>query len=272
MNISSPSIKKFKQIALKVNHFIACSTTVNVALVLKSFIGIPSFLLDALKIHKIYSGPIEYLPITIDKHQSSGSWEHEYFWQDLLAASFIRDLDHPLHCDVGSRLDGFVSAISLFKSVHVADIRPLNANIPNVKFFQCDISQAKNLSGDKIIQKKYNSVSCLHALEHIGLGRYGDPILKNGWQIGLSNLSNLLLPGGKLLVSVPCGRSRLLFNANYIIDPRDFFKQATDLKLTLHRLYRIQSDGYEDITASFSLDELSTSDYNLLMFIFNKLE
>ena len=63
--------------------------------------------------------------------------------------------------------------------------------------------------------------------EHIGLGRYGDPILKNGWQIGLSNLSNLLLPGGKLLVSVPCGRPRLLFNANYIIDPRDLNKPQT---------------------------------------------
>ena len=40
-----------------------------------------------------------------------------------------------------------------------------------------------------------NCVSCLHTLEHIGLGRYGDPIDPDGRIKGLSSFASLVKPG-----------------------------------------------------------------------------
>ena len=61
-----------------------------------------------------------------------------------------------------------------------------------------------------------DSVSCLHALEHFGLGRYGDPIMPDGYVQGLRALWSLLAPGGVLYLSVPMGRQRIEFNAHRV--------------------------------------------------------
>jgi len=63
------------------------------------------------------------------------------------------------------------------------------------------------------------SISCLHALEHIGLGRYGDELNYNGWQEGLKELERTLKPGGILYLGVPIGRERVCFNAHRVFDP-----------------------------------------------------
>src|ERR1035437_9128085 len=64
------------------------------------------------------------------------------------------------------------------------------------------------------------SVSCLHVAEHIGLGRYGDPIDPLGTNKALLELQRVLAPGGVLLFSMPVGRERVEFNAQRIWDPR----------------------------------------------------
>jgi SAM-dependent methyltransferase len=61
-----------------------------------------------------------------------------------------------------------------------------------------------------------DSVSCLHALEHFGLGRYGDPIDPDGHLKGLAALSRLVRPGGVLYLSVPIGPDRIEFNAHRV--------------------------------------------------------
>jgi hypothetical protein len=42
---------------------------------------------------------------------------------------------------------------------------------------------------------KYDSISCLHALEHFGLGRYGDRLDPNGHETGFLKLLDMLKPG-----------------------------------------------------------------------------
>ena len=64
--------------------------------------------------------------------------------------------------------------------------------------------------------KNIPSISCLHALEHFGLGRYGDPVNFEGFDVGFKNIADLLMPRGKLYFSVPIGPQRIEFHAHRV--------------------------------------------------------
>jgi hypothetical protein len=61
-----------------------------------------------------------------------------------------------------------------------------------------------------------DSLSSLHAIEHFGLGRYGDPIDINGHLKAITNLHLMLKPKGKFYFSVPIGKQRIEFNAHRV--------------------------------------------------------
>ena len=58
----------------------------------------------------------------------------------------------------------------------------------------------------------------MHVIEHIGLGRYGDPIDPTGDIKAISELIRILAPKGRLFFVVPIGKSRIEFNAHRIYD------------------------------------------------------
>jgi hypothetical protein len=74
-----------------------------------------------------------------------------------------------------------------------------------------------------------DSVSCLHAIEHFGLGRYGDPLDPNGHLKGYNNIIRMLKPGGTLYISFPIGKTNEVhFNAHRVFHARDIFGWALD--------------------------------------------
>ncbi len=151
-------------------------------------------------------------PCYRDRYESSGSATGHYFHQDLLVARRIF-ANHPdTHVDIGSRVDGFVAHVASFRTIKVLDIRDLPNTIPNVQFAQCDIMGT--LSAELV--ESTDSLSCLHALEHFGLGRYGDPIEYDGYLKGFENLYRLLKPGGRFYFSVPMGPQRIEFDAHRV--------------------------------------------------------
>ena len=64
-----------------------------------------------------------------------------------------------------------------------------------------------------------DSLSCLHAIEHFGLGRYGDPIDYDGHVKGLANMTRMIAPGGRFYLSAPMGETRVEFNAHRVFSP-----------------------------------------------------
>jgi hypothetical protein len=94
----------------------------------------------------------------------------------------------------------------------VLDIRQQPALIPNVEFAQCDIM---GTLPDRLVGAA-DCVSCLHTIEHFGLGRYGDPLCFDGYLSGLANLFRLVSPGGTLFLSTPIGPERIEFNAHRV--------------------------------------------------------
>ena len=151
-------------------------------------------------------------PCVRDWSVESGVARGHYFHQDLLVARRIHLAQPVRHLDVGSRLDGFVAHVAAFRPIDVLDIRPQESRIPNVRFIQADLMA--DLPPELVAC--CDSLSCLHAIEHFGLGRYGDPIRYDGYMVGLANLRRLLKPGGRLYLSVPIGPPRIEFNAHRV--------------------------------------------------------
>lgn len=154
------------------------------------------------------------LPILTEWDESSGNLG-AYFHQDRLVASWIHDAGPSRHVDVGSRIDGFIGSLSVFRQVDVIDIRPQPLCVPNVAFHQLDLMREL----PDPWQACTDSLSCLHTIEHFGLGRYGDAIDPDGHLKGLSQLKRMVAPGGVLYLSTPVGRERIEFNAHRVFAP-----------------------------------------------------
>ena len=77
----------------------------------------------------------------------------------------------------------------------------------NIKINRVDITNSNSLS------LKTDSLSCLHSIEHFGLGRYGDSLDPKGHIKGFENLLNLLEKNGTLYISFPISiKTRVEFN------------------------------------------------------------
>jgi Caenorhabditis protein of unknown function, DUF268 len=200
---------------------------------------LPRFVRDVAAWRKAGGRIRSYYPCLADWSDEAGATRSPYFLQDLLVARRVRAASPEQHIDVGSRIDGFVAHLAVFRAVTVLDVRPLRSTIPNVTFIQCDLMA--ELSADLVAAA--DSVSSLHALEHFGLGRYGDPIDPDGHLKGFCALTSMLRPGGRLYVSFPIGSAAVEFNAHRVIDPLEPLSWRAAVPLTLECFDYIDADG-----------------------------
>jgi SAM-dependent methyltransferase len=153
------------------------------------------------------------------------SVDSHYFYQHVWAFEKIYSLRPKVHVDVGSSVD-FVGLLSVVTKVRFVDIRPLEvSDVPNIE------SVKGSILALPYEDNSLESVSSLHVAEHIGLGRYGDPLDPLGTQKAAAELSRCLAQGGNLLFSVPVGKPRLCFNAHRIHSPERILRYFDGLKL-----------------------------------------
>ena len=236
----------------------------------RSLRGLPRFVADWRRFRKGYSGPLTLMPCLHDWHEEGGATRNEYFWQDLLVARWIFEAKPIRHVDVGSRVDGFVAHVASYREIEVFDVRPIGTKIPNIEFKQADLMSAASLP---VSEGGYcDSLSCLHALEHFGLGRYGDPIDPVGHERGIANMALVLKPGGTFYLSTPIGRERVEFNAHRVFDPRNIIKLCEGNGLALRRLTLIGDGGVvrEAQATHEALQSVADMAYNLGVFVFTK--
>ncbi len=159
---------------------------------------------------------INEMPLLSDYRNNAGSVDPYYFFQDIYVASKIREAGITHVFDIGSRLDGYIShLLAMNIDVTMIDIRPLSVKIDNLSFMEGDATNLSNIRSGSI-----PILSCLHALEHFGLGRYGDTIDPDGWCKALAAYKRIIALDGHLFLSVPVGRREtLVFNAHRIFDP-----------------------------------------------------
>jgi SAM-dependent methyltransferase len=157
---------------------------------------------------------------SFDRFEAAGSVPYHYFHQDLWAARKLYDAGTRVHVDVASRIDGFVAHALTFCHITYVDVRPIDLQWEGFTFKRGLITDLPFADGS------VNSLSSLHVIEHIGLGRYGDPVDPEGSWKAARELTRVLAPEGRLLIGVPTGRERVCFDAHRIFDPatiRDMF-------------------------------------------------
>ncbi|MFO1422291.1 MAG: DUF268 domain-containing protein [Candidatus Competibacteraceae bacterium] len=238
---------------------------------IRSIRGLPSFIRDWRWFRQGYSGRLTLVPCLHDRFEEGGVTKSEYFWQDLLVARWIYEAKPERHVDVGSRVDGFVAHVASFREIEVFDVRPITSLVPGVIFRQADLMDANSLPSD-IAGGYCDSLSCLHALEHFGLGRYGDSIDPRGWERGFANMAALLKPGGTFYLSTPIGCERVEFNAHRVFNPQTLIESAKTSKLHVQALTIIGSGGTVSPVAltEESFKQLALVRYRLGIFIFMK--
>jgi hypothetical protein len=216
---------------------------INLHRFLFSVSSIPKYVFDFIKIRVQLNKNgsrvrFSFNPCLYESHQNAGIAKGHYFHQDLHVASRIF-FNHPKkHVDIGSRIDGFVAHVASFREVEVLDIRPVYEKTHSICFSQVDLMKP-------LPDKFYgycDSLSCLHALEHFGLGRYGDPIDVNGHKKGLENLILMLNEGGIFYLSVPIGKEQICFNAHRIFNPFTLINEL-DEKLELKNFSYVDDSG-----------------------------
>ncbi len=151
-----------------------------------------------------------------DHKEGAGNVDMHYFFQDIYVAQKVRHDGVEEIYDIGSRVDGYIShLLSMNIKVTMIDVRPLPYEIENLHFIQGNATNLNDIPDGSI-----QFLSSLHAVEHFGLGRYGDPIDYDAWRKALSEFARVIAYNGKLYLSVPVGnRETVKFNAHRIFSP-----------------------------------------------------
>lgn len=228
-----------------------------------TIMNVSKYLIQYFKFKSNFSGKIALKPCLQDFEENSGV-VNEYTMQDLFVSQKIYQSNPNKHVDIGSRIDGFITAVAAFRSIEVLDIRPLEIYDQNISFNQIDIF-------DDNIPKNYcDSLSCLHTIEHFGLGRYGDKLHSKPLEQGFKSLSGLLQNNGKLYLSTLIGEEKVEFNANWIFDYDRVLTIANSNHLNLSEVFYYDSSKkiVKPLTNSKNLDK----NYNLVIFIFEKTQ
>lgn len=99
----------------------------------------------------------------------------------------------------------------------------------------------------------YDSISCLHALEHFGLGRYGDDLDYYGYLNGFNSMSKMLSSGGSFYLSVPMGPQRIEFNAHRVFSLH-YLRIMCESEYEIERFSYVDDQGelFEDVSFTSS--------------------
>src|SRR6266481_5831238 len=166
----------------------------------------------------------------LDLQPCLGDWstytpfDAHYFYQGAWLARQLSASKPIQHIDVGSSVLA-MSVLSAWTDTVFVDYRPLKASLPGLS------SVAGNILQLPFADRSVSSLSCLHVIEHIGLGRYGDPIDADGARYAAEELQRLVGEGGILYLSTPIGRERVCFNAHRVFASATILTMFSQLQL-----------------------------------------
>lgn len=169
-----------------------------------------------------------------------------YFYQDSWAFEKIVERNPKYHIDVGSH-HKFVAFLSKVVPVTMIDIRPLSLVMESIQF------KAGSILDLPFEDNSIDSLSSLCVVEHIGLGRYGDPLDPNGSEKAISELKRVIAPNGHLYISMPIDvRNTTFFNAHRAFEESYVEKLLLPLKI-VDKKYIVNRELVEEKPLGFCI-------------------
>jgi SAM-dependent methyltransferase len=160
----------------------------------------------------------------MDDASTTTPFDRHYVYHVGWAARVLAETRPTRHVDIGSSLY-FASAASAFVAMEFYDYRPPELELDGLRVGSADLLALPFQDGS------LESVSSLHVLEHVGLGRYGEPLSPDADLQAAEELARVLAPGGSLLIAVPVGRPRVAFNAHRVYGYDDLMRMFSSLEL-----------------------------------------
>lgn len=162
-------------------------------------------------------------------------FEPHYTYHPAWGARILAATRPEVHVDISSSLS-FVTIVSAFIPIEFYDFRPAHLHLNNLT------SKSVNILSLPFDSNSLPSISCMHVVEHIGLGRYGDPHDPQGDIKAMQELQRVVAPNGQLLFVVPvAGKSMIQYNAHRIYLYNDIVGQFP--KMDLKSFSLITDDG-----------------------------
>jgi hypothetical protein len=186
-------------------------------------------------------------------------FDPHYFYQGNWLARRLAEAKPRQHVDIGSSVLT-IGVLSAHVPTIFVDYRPLVVRQSGLSCVAADISHLPFADGS------VTSLSCLHVIEHIGLGRYGDPIDAKGACIAAAELQRLIGEGGALYLSTPIGRERVCFNAHRVFAPGTILSLFSHLRLTNFSF--VSDDG--TLHENASLNQVPPLEYGCGFFEFRR--
>ncbi len=160
----------------------------------------------------------------LDDRTGTTAFDRHYTYHPAWAARLLAQTRPALHIDISSILS-FAATVSAFVPIRFYDYRPAGLELPGLESATADLT-ALPFASDSVV-----SLSCMHVVEHIGLGRYGDPLDPEGDLKAMAELARVVAPGGSLFFVVPVGRPRVAFNAHRVYAHAQIVEGFASLKL-----------------------------------------
>lgn len=212
-----------------------------------------SRLFGAERIHLIDTSP------QLHDRTTTTQIDYHYYFANGWAMRRILIQRPRRHVDIGSQ-PIFANLLAATLPVIFVDYRPVKEILPGMN------SVGASMLELPFADKSIGSISCLHVIEHIGLGRYGDPLDPEGTRKSFLELLRILAPGGNLYLALPIGRPRLCFNAHRIHTAEKICQYCEGLELK-------EFSGVHDhgtFVERVNLSEFRGSEYACGMFWFKR--
>lgn len=204
----------------------------------------------------------DFYPCLNDK-TSVTPFDRRYIYHPAWAARVLSQVKPQKHIDISSTLY-FCSIISAFIPVDFYDYRPANLRLDNFNSLSADLLNLP-FQSDSV-----ESISCMHTVEHVGLGRYGDQIDYNGDIMAVNELKRVVMPGGHLIFVVPLGReNKICFNAHRIYTKQQILALFNGFELRQFSLIP-EDERYGGLIENPSEEDLNRESYGCGCFWFIK--
>ena len=167
--------------------------------------------------------PISYQPVLFQRF-AGNTFSPHYAYQAHWATERILRRKPERHVDISSP-NRFVVQLAASIPVSFYEFSPPDINVPNLSVGSASFEQLP--FDDRSIQ----SISSLHVIEHIGLGRYGDKMSASGTLQACQELERVVAVDGDVYVSLPVGQPRIYFNSHRTFDPEKIIEYFPSLSL-----------------------------------------